>query len=82
MSSWKKENKKKLSSIEIKEQWLSLKCKWIEAEFGLNNAYNSTLLNTAFYSINTGYIYNKQQAIEGMYKNINAIRNDSVFWIQ
>lgn len=62
-----------------KERLLSLEQKWIEAEFALDTAYIYTLLDSTFHSVNANHITNKKQEIDGIYKNINAIRKYSIF---
>ena len=68
-----------LSSDTIKEELISLERKWLEAEFRLDTAYISTLMDTGFIDISAGQIHNKQRALKGMYDNISAMRNDSIF---
>ena len=65
--------------METKEQLLSLERKWLEAEFALDTAYLSTLLDSTFIGISTDHISNKQQNLKGMYDNISAMRKDSIF---
>lgn len=72
----KTENK---TDRQIKQHILSLERKWIEAEFALDTAYISTLLDSAFQSVNTNHVSNKQQEIDGIYKNMSAMRQDSIF---
>ena len=75
-----KENKNETASAsQTTVHLLSLEQKWIEAEFALDTTYISTLLDSTFHSINTGHISNKQQEIDGIYKNMSAMRTDSIF---
>jgi len=67
------------SNDKIKEELLSLERKWLEAEFRLDTAYISTLLDPGFIDISSDQIHNKQEALKGMYDNISAMRNDSIF---
>lgn len=67
------------SNDKIKEELLSLERKWLEAEFRLDTAYISTLMDPGFIDISADAIHNKQQALKGMYDNISGIRNDSIF---
>lgn len=63
----------------IKEELLSLERKWLEAEFALDTAYLSTLLDSTFIGISADRISNKQEDLKGMYDNISSMRNDSIF---
>jgi hypothetical protein len=56
-----------------------LESKWLEAGFALDTAYISTIMDPAFIDISSDHIHNKQQALKGMYDNINAMRKDSIF---
>jgi len=67
------------SNNKIKEELLSLERKWLEAEFTLDTAYISTLMDSSFIDVSAHNIHNKQQALKGMYDNINAMREDSIF---
>ena len=67
------------SNDKIKDDLLSLERKWLDAEFALDTAYISTLLDPSFLDISADQIHNKQQALKGMYDNISAMRNDSIF---
>lgn len=67
------------SSDKIKEELLSFERKWLEAEFVLDTAYISTLIDTSFIDISSDGIHNKQKALKGMYDKISAMRNDSIF---
>jgi len=67
------------SNNNLKEELLSLERKWLDAEFALDTAYISTLMDSSFIDISTDHISNKQQALKGMYDNISAMRGDSVF---
>ena len=63
----------------MKEELLSLERKWLDAEFALDTAYVSTLMDSTFIDISIDHISNKQQALKGMYNNISAMRKDSIF---
>ena len=67
------------SNNNIKEELLSLERKWLEAEFGLDTAYISTLLDSTFIGISANRISGKQEELKGMYDNISAMRQDSIF---
>ena len=67
------------SNDRIKEELLSLERKWLNAEFALDTAYISTLMDSNFIDISGDHIHDKQQALKGMYDNISAMRNDSIF---
>lgn len=64
---------------QTKQQLLSLERKWLEAEFALDTAYISTLIDSTFMGISAGHISNKQQEVDNIYKNISAMRKDSIF---
>lgn len=67
------------SNEKIKAELLSLERKWLDAEFALDTAYLSTLLDSTFIGISANRISNKQEDLKGMYDNISAMRKDSVF---
>ena len=67
------------SIVEIKENLLSLERKWLEAEFVLDTAYISTLIDSTFIGISANRVSSKQEELKGMYDNISAMRKDSVF---
>ena len=67
------------SNDKTKEELLLLERKWLEAEFALDTAYISTLMDTTFISISANRISNKQEELKGMYDNISAMRQDSIF---
>lgn len=68
-----------LSSAETKDLLLSLERKWLDAEFALDTAYISSLMDSSFIDISADHISNKQQALNGMYENIWAMHKDSIF---
>jgi hypothetical protein len=68
-----------IANNNIKEELLSLERKWLEAEFALDTAFISTLMDSTFIDISADGIHDKQQALKGMYDNISAMRNDSIF---
>jgi hypothetical protein len=72
-----KETGKDESSDKVKQELISLERKWLDAEFALDTAYISTLLDGSFIDISEE-IHNKQQALKGMYDGINARRKDSL----
>ena len=67
------------SNDKVKDELLSFERKWLDAEFALDTAYISTLMDPSFIDISSGHIHNKQQALKEMYDNINARRKDSIF---
>jgi hypothetical protein len=67
------------SNDNVKKELLSLERKWLDAEFALDTAYISTLMDSSFIDISPDHTSNKQQALKGMYDNINAMRRDSIF---
>jgi hypothetical protein len=69
----------KKSTEKISEELLTLEYKWLEAEFKLDTAYISTLIDSTFTGISGNRITNKQQELEGMFHTINAMRKDSIF---
>jgi hypothetical protein len=70
---------KKESNDKVNEKLLSLEHKWLEAEFALDTAYLSMLLDSTFIGISADRISNKREELKGMYDNISAMRRDSVF---
>lgn len=71
-----KENK---IDSQIKQPLLSLERRWIEAEFALDTAYVSSLMDSTFQSVNSEHSLNKQQELDGIFKNISSMRRDSIF---
>ena len=67
------------SKDKIKEELILLERKWLEAEFALDTAYLSTLLDRTFIGISADRVANKQEELKSMYDNISAMRRDSVF---
>ena len=67
------------SNHKIKEELLLLERKWLEAEFALDTAYLSTLLDSTFIGISANSISGRQAELKGMYDNISAMRKDSIF---
>lgn len=62
-----------------KQELLLLEQNWLEAEFKLDTAYISTLIDSTFTGISGSRLTNKQQELDGMYSNISAMRKDSIF---
>ena len=62
-----------------KAELISLEKKWLEAEFALDTGYISTLMDDDFIDISAGHIHNKQEALKGIFDNINRMRKDSIF---
>jgi len=67
------------NSIVNAKELLSLERKWLDAEFALDTAYISTLMDPDFIDISTDHIQNKQQALKAMYDNMSAMHKDSIF---
>ncbi len=59
---------------QTKRQLLSLERKWLAAEFALDTAYISSLIDATFMVILAGRISNKQQEVDNIYKNHPAIK--------
>ena len=62
----------------VKEELLSLERKWLEAEFALDTAYISRLIDSTFMGISANRISSKHEELKGMYDNISAKRKDSI----
>lgn len=67
------------SNEKVRNELLSLERKWLEAEFELDTAYISGLLDSTFIGISANRISNKEEELKGMYNNISAMRQDSIF---
>ena len=67
------------SEAKIKEELLSLERKWLEAEFALDTAAISPMLDPTFVSITGNDTSNKQQELKGIYENMSSMRKDSIF---
>ena len=65
------------SNEEVKTELISLERKWIDAEFALDTAYISTLIDSSFIDISEN-THNKQQALKGMYDGMIARARDSI----
>jgi len=63
----------------VKAKLLSLERQWLEAEFALDTAYLSTLLDSTFINISANRVSNKQEELKGIHDNITAMRKDSIF---
>lgn len=72
-------SKEKTNSTDekTKAELLSLERKWLDAEFALDTAYVSTLIDPSFIDISET-IHNKQQALKGMYDGMDDRRKDSI----
>lgn len=70
---------KNFSTEEVKKDMLSLETKWLDYEFNLDTASIAKFLDDDFISISASDTSNKQMELEGVYKNISAMRNDSIF---
>ena len=65
--------------LDDKTQLLTLETKWLEAEFGLDSAYLSTIIDTTFLGISGSGIHGKQEEIIEMYNKISQRIKDSIF---
>ena len=75
-----KNNETKNFSIEeVKSDLLRLETKWLDYEFNLDTASIAKFLDDDFISISATDTSNKQMELDGIYKNISAMRNDSIF---
>lgn len=63
----------------VKQQLLALETKCLEHEFELDTASISLLLHNDFISISATDTSNKKMELEGIYKNISAMRSESIF---
>ena len=61
-----------------KTQLLQLEHKWLEAEFALDTAYLSSIIDNTFIGISGNGIHNKQEDILDMYNNISQRLKDSI----
>lgn len=68
-----------LSADKTKETLLTLEHKWLEYEFSLDTASVSKFLDDDFISISAEDTSNKQNELAGVYKNMSAMRSDSIF---
>jgi hypothetical protein len=69
----------KTSDSYIRKELFSLEKKWLEYEFALDTASLSPMLDESFISISATDTSNKQMELEGIYRSISAMRNDSIF---
>ena len=63
----------------MEKELILLERKWLEAEFVLDTAYISTLLDSTFIGISANRVSSKQEELKGMYDNMSAMRRDSIF---
>lgn len=68
-----------LNYAETKQQLFSMEHKWLEYEFAKDTGAISPFLDSTFISISADDTSNKQQELEGVYKNIAAMNADSIF---
>ncbi len=57
---------------------LFLERKWLIAEFALDTAFLSSLMDATFISVSDEGIHNKQQCLQSMYSNISQRLKDSI----
>ena len=72
-------NQSSSSESDVKKELLTLEQKWLEAEFALDTAAISPMLDPTFVSINDNDTSNKQQELKGIYENMSTMRKDSIF---
>ena len=70
---------KDFSSEKVKKDLLALETKWLDYEFNLDTASIAEFLDDDFISISASDTSNKQIELEGIFKNISAMRSDSIF---
>ena len=61
-----------------KNQLLTLERKWLTAEFALDTAYLSSIMDSTFMGISGAGIESKKEALSGMYTNISQRLKDSI----
>ena len=61
------------------DKLLTLERKWLEAEFALDTAYISSLIDSTFVGISSVHTTTKNQELLGIYNNMSAMRRDSIF---
>lgn len=62
-----------------KKQLLQLEYNWLKAEFSLDTAYLSTIMDDGFISITANGTANKQEELKDMYQSISQRLKDSIF---
>lgn len=62
-----------------KEELLALEEEFLVKEFALDTGYLATQLDSTFISISADHIANRQQELDGIYKNISAMRQANIF---
>ncbi|MEO6611444.1 MAG: GNAT family N-acetyltransferase [Chitinophagaceae bacterium] len=72
-------NRSYTDKVDEKSELLSLEYKWLEAEFSLDTAYLSSIIDSSFIAVSEGKIHNKQEDILDMYTNISQRIKDSIF---
>ena len=68
------------SLLRDKTQLLLLEQKWLTAEFALDTAYLSSIIDTSFIDISENGVHHKADALLSMYQNISQRIKDSI-WI-
>ncbi len=58
---------------------LTLEHKWLEAEFSLDTAYLSSIMDSTFFSISEEGVKNKNEELVSVYNNIRQRQMDSIF---
>jgi hypothetical protein len=70
---------KKPTLTSDKEQLLALEYNWLKAEFSLDTAYLSTLMDDSFMGITASGTSNKQEELIDYYQTISQRLKDSIF---
>lgn len=74
-----KQNSRQPPPADLKGHRLSLEYKWLPYEFALNTAAVSPLPDATFISLSADDTSNKQMELQGIDKNISAMRSDGIF---
>jgi hypothetical protein len=61
------------------DKLLTLERKWLEAEFALDTAYISSLIDSTFVGISSIHTTTKRRELNGIYNTMTAMRRDSIF---
>lgn len=75
----KKQTEEKKKQTIDKQQLLALEYRWLKAEFGLDTAYLSTLMDDSFMSISASGTTSKPDELVDYYKTISQRLRDSIF---
>ena len=75
----KKQTEEKKKETIDKQRLLALEYSWLKAEFGLDTAYLSTLMDDSFMSISASGTTGKADELVDYYKTISQRLRDSIF---